>query len=176
MEPVTTDLGPILEPDKGEPLVTNKKRGWLLDALYKVGQLEAAMSHNDEQISFLKEQLEGVQDAEEANKIVDEIALNEEIIRIDYQNRVDVMNDIFDSFGGNRHYYCQVKHRAADWVAACEVFHTRGMKPEDEESMHRATQTLALTCSVAFGFKPFSCLRCFDEAAKQKELGNSVVE
>lgn len=148
------------------------KRGWVLDALVKVGQLEAAMNHNDEQISFLKERLESLDNPDEVVQIADEIARNEDLIKTDYQNRVAIMDELFNTFNGDRHYYCQLKHRATAYVIACENFHSRDCTPAEEESMHRASQALAMTCSLAFGFAPFSCLRCLDEQLKQKEAVN----
>lgn len=143
------------------------KRGWVLDALVKVGQLEAAMSHNDEQICYLKEQLAaGNVEESEIFKVANEIATNEEIVKIDYDNRVESLNYIFDAFDGDRHYYCQLKHRATAFVIACENAHANGWQLADEESVYKCAQSLALTCSLAFGFEPMSCLRCLDEALK----------
>lgn len=147
----------------------NTKRGWVLDALVKIGQIEAALNHNDEQISYLKDQLSKTDDPTEVTKLIDEIAVNEQLMEIDYQNRKDSMDELFDTLSGDRHYYCQVKHRAASFITAAEIFHSRGCNPKDEESMHRAAEALALTCSLAFGFKPFSCLRCMDNATQEKE-------
>lgn len=164
-------IGPEYNEDEDKDDNADKygKRGWLLDALVKVGQLEAALSHTDEQISYLKEQLSNTTDPEEITSIVDQISANVDIAKLDYENRVTIMNEMFLTLDGDRHYYCQVKHRAAEWVVACEVYHSRGCNIGDELSMHRAAQTLALTCSLAFGFKPFSCLRCLDEAIQEQD-------
>lgn len=160
-------MEPMIDP-KQPPEAANKgKRGWVLDALVKVGQLEAAMSHNDEQICFLKEQLvSGDISEDDVFKISNEIATNEEICKVDYQNRVESLNYIFDQFNGDRHYYCQLKHRATAFVIACENAHANGWQLADEESVFQCAQSLALTCSLAFGFEPMSCLRCLDEALK----------
>lgn len=147
-----------------------KKRGWIFDELVKVGQLEAAMGHNDEQICNLYSDMEGAETPEELEKIADELNVNYEIVRIDYRNRVDALNSIFDSVpGSNRHYYCQCKHRAMAYVIAGENFHARDCSPEAEKSLIAAGKSLALTCSLAFGFEPMQCLRCLDEALQSQK-------
>lgn len=149
--------------------VSHSKRGWTLDVLVRVGHLEAGLSHIDEEISNLKEKLSKVGSSREVTEIVDKIARNEEVAKLDYERRVELMNDLFDSLDGDWDYYCPVKHKATDYAIACEVFHSRGFRAEDEESMFKAAQSLALTCSLAFGFEPFSCLRCMDERTQNKK-------
>lgn len=147
-----------------------QKRGWIFDEIVKVGQLEAAMGHNDEQICNLYSDMEGAETPEELEKIADELNVNYEIIRIDYRNRVDALNFIFDSVrGSDRHYYCQLKHRAMAYVIAGENFHATGCSPEAEKSLVAAGKSLALTCSLAFGFEPMQCLRCLDEALQSQK-------
>lgn len=145
-------------------MADEKKRGWIFDQLMVVGELEAAMNHNDEEICNLHESIEGAIDPKEVAPLVDQLNSNYEIIKIDYKARVDALNQIFDAVdGSNRHYYCQLKHRAALFVMAAENFHARNGSPEAERTLVEAGKSLALTCSLAFGFEPFSCLRCLDE-------------
>ena len=145
------------------------KRGWIFDELIKVGQLEAAMAHNDEEVHNIRVMLENG-DGDPA-ELAEELALNEDIIKLDYENRVDSLNDIFNSIkGSNRHYYCQCKHRATAVVIAGENFHARGCPASAENSLHLAMKSLALTCSLAFGFEPMECMRCLDEALKKSNL------
>lgn len=146
-----------------------KKRGWIFDQLMIVGQLEAGMNHNDEEICNITTEMEDhPDDLEFLGGKANELNANVEIIEMDYENRVDTLNQIFDAVpGSNRHYYCQVKHRAAAFVQAAENYHARGCTEEAEQTMVRVGKTLALTCSLAFGFEPFQCLRCLDEAVKK---------
>lgn len=146
-----------------------KKRGWIFDQLMIVGQLEAGMNHNDEEICNITAEMEDhPDDLDFLNDKAEEINANVEIIEMDYENRVDTLNQIFDAVpGSNRHYYCQVKHRAAAFVQAAENYHARGCNEDAEQTMVRLGKTLALTCSLAFGFEPFQCLRCLDEAIKK---------
>lgn len=145
---------------------TTNKRGWIFDQLMIVGDLENSMGHSDEQICNLYSDMEV--DAEDPKKMEDDarqLNLNYEIIKIDYENRVDALNQIFDAVeGSDRHYYCQVKHRAAAYCKAGENFHARGCSPEAERILVNCGKALALTCAAAFGFEPMSCLRCLDEA------------
>lgn len=148
---------------------TEVKRGWIFDEIIKVGQLEAAMSHNDEQICNIYNDMEEFgYDPAALGKLADELNTNYEIIKLDYDNRVGSLNAVFDSVpNSNRHYYCQVKHRATAYVIASENFHARKCCVEAETSMVAAGRALALTCSLAFGFEPMECLRCLDEAMKK---------
>lgn len=155
-----------------------KKRGWIFDQLMIVGQLEAGMNHNDEEICNITTEMEDhPDDLDFLNDKAEEINANVEIIEMDYENRVDTLNQIFDAVpGSNRHYYCQVKHRAAAFVQAAENYHARGCNEDAEQTMVRLGKTLALTCSLAFGFEPFQCLRCLDEAIKKTmDKGAEVV-
>lgn len=156
--------------EPNEEVVTPQKRGWIFDEIVKVGQLEAAMGHNDEQICNLYSDMDNLEKPEDAQKIADELNTNYEITRLDYGNRVDSLNGVFDAVpGSDRHYYCQVKHRATAYVIAGENFHARGCTPEAERSLVLAGKSLALTCSLAFGFEPMECLRCLDEALRSKK-------
>ena len=152
-----------------EPVDKPVKRGWIFDQLILVGQLEAAMAHNDEEVHNIRVALENGN--EDPTELADKLSLNEDLIKLDYENRVDSLNDVFDSVeGSDRHYYCQVKHRATAVVIAGENFHARGCPAGAEESLHRAMKSLALTCSLAFGFEPMECMRCLDEALKKSNL------
>lgn len=144
---------------------SNQKRGWIFDQLMIVGELEAAMNHNDEEICNLHQNIaDNPEDPDKIQKWADELNNNYEIIAIDYKNRVNALNQIFNAVeGSNRHYYCQLKHRAALFIMAAETYHARGGAPEAEEVLIEAGKSLALTCSVALGFEPFECLRCLDE-------------
>ena len=148
---------------------TQQKRGWIFDEIVKVGQLEAAMAHNDEQVCNLYSDMEEFgDDADKLSDIANELNVNYEITRLDYDNRVDSLNGIFNAIpNSNRHYYCQVKHRATVYAIAGENFHARHCDPEAERSLVAAGKALALTCSLAFGFEPMQCLRCLDEAMKK---------
>lgn len=143
-----------------------KKRGWVFDQLMIVGDLENAMCHNDEQICNIHSDMENSEDDIDAlEKKAGELSMNYNIVALDYENRVDALNQVFDAIpGSDRHYYCQVKHRAAAFCKAAENFHARGCSASAERILVNAGKSLALTCSVAFGFEPMACLRCLDEA------------
>lgn len=144
------------------------KRGWITDELIKIGHLEAGMSHGDEQICYIKEQMAHEEEPEVVDKLIKELQTNQEMLAIDYDNRVASLNDIFDSMpNSDRHYYCRVKHAATAYVIACENYHARSEDPKAEESAYLASQSLALACSLAFGFEPVACARCLDEMIKE---------
>lgn len=147
------------------------KRGWIFDQLMLVGQIEAGMCHNDEEISNLYADMDNNADnPDEIQKIADKLNTNIELINEDYLDRVDALNQVFDAVeGSDRHYYCQVKHRATRFVLAAENYHARGCSPEAERNLVAAGKALATTCSLAFGFEPMQCLRCLDEALKGKK-------
>lgn len=145
------------------------KRGWIFDEILKVGQLEAAMEHNDEEINNLYNDLHNNSgDIKEIERVTDELSKNKAIIQLDYENRVNCLNDIFDEMNGDRHYYCQVKHRALVYVKAAENYHARKCHPNAEASLVAAGKSLALTCSLAFGFEPMDCLRCLSDSMSTK--------
>lgn len=153
------------------------KRGWIFDQLMIVGDLENAMGHSDEQICNIHSDMEVDGDStEKMNRDAHHLNANYEMIEIDYENRVDALNQIFDEINGSdRHYYCQVKHRAAAYCKAGENFHARGCSPEAERILVRAGKTLALTCSLAFGFEPMDCLRCLDEALNKNLQTKGII-
>lgn len=152
---------------EGEEL--KQKRGWVFDQLMIVGQLEAGMNHNDEEVCNIRTDMENHPDDQEfLEGKAEELMFNTQIVALDYENRVDTLNQIFDAVpGSNRHYYCQLKHRSAAFVQAAENYHARGCSAEAEETMVRLGKTLAMTCSLAFGFEPLQCLRCLDEAVQK---------
>lgn len=157
---------------KKEPITpSNPKRGWIFDQLMLVGQIEAGMCHNDEEVCNLYADMDNFgDDPDEIQKIANKLNTNVELIKDDYLDRVDALNEVFDAVeGSDRHYYCQVKHRATRFVLAAENYHARGCSPEAEARLVAAGKALATTCSLAFGFEPMQCLRCLDEALKGKK-------
>ena len=146
---------------KKEPITpSNPKRGWIFDQLMLVGQIEAGMCHNDEEVCNLYADMDNFgDDPDEIQKIANKLNTNVELIKDDYLDRVDALNEVFDAVeGSDRHYYCQVKHRATRFVLAAENYHARGCSPEAEARL-----------VAAFGFEPMQCLRCLDEALKGKK-------
>ena len=143
------------------------KRGWFFDQLMMIGHAEAALCHGDENIcNDYHDIQENDGELDTINRLGDDLAARTEIMKIDYENRVDMLNQLFDEMpGSNRHYYCDVKHRCADFVIAAEVYHARGFTPEAERVLVRCGRSLAMTCSMAFGFEVMDCLRCLSEAA-----------
>lgn len=142
-----------------------QKRGWIFDQLMLVGSLEAGMNHNDEEICNIYNKLAYEEDEEVVTKLSDQLNQNREIISMDYLNRVDTLNQIFDAVeGSNRHYFCQIKHRATTYIMAAENYHARGCCKEAEDILVKAGEALALTCSLAFGFEPMDCLRCLSDS------------
>lgn len=150
---------------------SNKKRGWIFDQLMLVGQIEAGMCHNDEEICNLYSDMDAsAEEPEKIQGIADKLNANIELLKNDYLDRVNALNQVFDAVeGSDRHYYCQVKHRSTRFVLAAENYHARGCTPEAEANLVEAGKALALTCSLAFGFEPMACLRCLDEAIKGKK-------
>lgn len=146
------------------------KRGWLFDQILLVGQIEAAMEHNDEQICNLYHDLdESGGEPKTVERITDELNANMEILGIDYENRVDLMNDMFEAIKqSDKHYWCQLKHRAMVYVKACENFHARGRNPRAGNAMRRAGRSLAYTCSLAFHMEVMDCLRCLSDSLSEQ--------
>lgn len=148
---------------------TDRKRGWIFDEIVKVGQMEAGLAHGDEQICNIYSDMEQFgDDTDKMTKLANELNTNYEITKLEYDNRVDSLNNIFNSVpNSDRHYYCRLKHAATAYAIAGENFHARHCDPEAEKSLVAAGKTLALICSLAFGFEPMGCLRCLDEALKK---------
>lgn len=147
----------------------HKKRGWIFDQLMIVGSLEAGMNHNDEEICNIYNQLSYEQDEKKITELTDKLNVNREILEKDYLNRVDALNQIFNEIpDSDRHYYCQIKHRCATYVMAAENYHARHEDAESEKVLTEAGESLALTCSLAFGFEPMDCLRCLSDSLADK--------
>ena len=152
----------------------HKKRGWIFDQLMIVGSLEAGMNHNDEEICYIYDQLAYEEDEKTITKLTDQLNANREILDKDYFNRVDALNQVFNEIpNSDRHYYCQIKHRCATYVMAAENYHARHEDSESEKILIEAGMSLALTCSLAFGFEPMECLRCLSDSLASK-LGIEV--
>lgn len=154
-----------------------QKRGWIFDQIMIAGDLENAMGHSDEQICNITSDMEvDGEDMAKMDKHVHHLNVTYEMINIDYANRVDALNQVFDAVPeSDRHYYCQVKHRAAAYCKAGENFHARGCTADAERILVRCGKTLALTCSLAFGFEPMDCLRCLDEALDKNLKSKGVI-
>lgn len=154
-----------------------KKRGWIFDQIMLVGDLENSMGHCDEQICNIHSDMEvDGGDSDKMTSDASHLTGNYQLINIDYENRVDALNQIFDEVeGSDRHYYCQLKHRAAAYCKAAENFHARGCSEEAERVLVRCGQSLALTCSLAFGFEPMQCLRCLDEALSKNIKAKGIL-
>lgn len=140
------------------------KRFWVLDELIKIGHLEAAMSHGDEQICNIDHDIEN---SGGDIKVVEELAKEQDYhregISLDYENRVGCENDIMETLGGNSKDWCYLKHRATAFVIAAENYHARGCCPSEEHSLILAAKSLALTASHCFGFEVMDCLRCLGD-------------
>ena len=147
-----------------------KKRGWIFDQLMLVGSLEAGMNHNDEEICNIYNKLAYEEDEKEIEDLTNQLNANREILDKDYFNRVDALNQIFNAVpNSNRHYYCQIKHRCATYIMAAENYHARHEDKESEDILKEAGESLALTCSLAFGFEPMDCLRCLSDSLAKNE-------
>lgn len=143
-------------------------RGWILDQLILVGHYEAQLSHIDEKLNDLWNKLEGeVENMEEMQKTTDAISALYEISRDVYAARKEAEQQIFDAVpDADKTYWCQIKHCATAFVIAEENFHARGCDSESEKVMLKAASNLGKVVSLAFGFEPYGCLRCLDEALK----------
>lgn len=154
----------------------SNKRFWVLDELIKIGHLEAALSHADEQICNLDHDLENSDgDLETVEQIAKEQDYHREGIALDYENRTGCEEDILDTTGGNGKDWCYLKHRAAAFVIAAENYHARECNPKAERSLILAGKSLALTASHCFGFEIMDCLRCLGEKLQQ-EYGVNPLE
>lgn len=152
----------------------NKKRGWIFDQLMIVGSLEAGMNHHDEEICNIYNQLDYAEDQEAIQGLADKLSAHREILAEDYTNRVNALNQIFDEFpDADRHLYCSLKHHAATYVMAAENYHARHEDEGSEAVLVKSGETLALVCSLAFGFEPMDCLRCISDSLASK-LGINV--
>lgn len=149
---------------------SSEKRGWVFDQLMIVGQLEAAMGHNDEEICNLYTEMDNNADnPDEIAKITQKLSAIMDIIKSTYPTRVDAQKQIFDVMEGDMHSWCLVKHLATAYVTAGENYHARNCDPDAERVLVKTGEALAMACSLAFGFEPMSCLRCLDETIKGKK-------
>lgn len=142
-----------------------QKRGWVVDQIMLVGQLEAAMGHNDERLNDLQQQLENGVEEDMATKITDELSSLYEMQRELYDLRVEAQEGIFAAFPVVDHTkWCLVKHLACAFIIASENFHARGCSAESEQVMLKSASALGKAVSMALGFEPYGCLRCLGEA------------
>ena len=149
---------------------SDEKRGWIFDQLMIVGQLEAAMGHNDEEVCNLYQEMDlNADKPEEITKIADKLNAIIEIVKATYPIRTDAQKQIFDAMNGDMHQWCLIKHLATAYVTAGENYHARDCDPDAERVLTKTGEALAMACSLAFGFEPMSCLRCLDEAIKAKK-------
>lgn len=147
----------------------DSKRFWVLDELIKIGHLEAAMSHGDEQVCNVNRDMENeTEDVKHLEELAKEQDYHREGIRLDYENRVGCENDIMEFLQGNKKDWCYLKHRAAAFVIAAENYHARDCCPTEEKSLILAAKSLALTASHCFGFEMMDCLRCLGDALQDK--------
>lgn len=121
------------------------KRGWVLDEVIRIGHIEAELSHLDEIVSD-----ENLIDDSEKTSV-------EWLAALLYEERVEIMNRLLDITCAKSKYWCVLKHAAIDYVIACENQHAVRI------DIAKASEQLALACSLFFGFAPMGCLRCFDE-------------
>lgn len=142
----------------------NNKRFWVLDELIKIGHLEAAMSHADETICNLEQDLESSTELGDVEKIAKEQDYSRQTIRLDYENRTLCEDSIMDETHGNKKDWCLLKHHATAFVIAAENYHARDCCSEAERSLILSAKALALTASHCFGFEIMDCLRCVGDA------------
>lgn len=147
-----------------------QKRGWVFDAIIQIGNIEAGMSHGDEEICNLQHDSQSTNGSvEEVQKIMDALAMNHDMLSIDYEDRVALENFVFEFIPeSNRHYWCRVKHAATSFVVACENYHASGMRPELEDHMVRRSKVLAMACSMAFNMEVLDCLRCLSDSLSKR--------
>lgn len=153
-------------------------RGHVMDTLLLVGHLEALLSHCDERISNLKHDMkEGLESAEDAAEMADELNHQVEIAQYTYQARKALMDGLFKQFPKvDEKAWCELKHIACAYVVASEIYHARDFNPEAESCMAFMAEELALVVSRAFGFDPMNCLRCLDERLKEPIKENTQPE
>lgn len=146
-----------------------KGRGWIMDELLRVGHLEAELSHNDERIQKLRQDIDDASsDVEKMTKLADRLGWAVEYGKMIYNQRVRVEQGIFAAFGEeiDEERWCNLKHRLTEYVIAAENYHAREHCGASEDSMVEAGRLVAFLCSITFGFEPMNCLRCLDEKLK----------
>lgn len=147
----------------------DNKRFWVLDELIKIGHLEAAMSHSDEQICNVNhDQEQNGTDIKKLEELAKEGDYHRELIALDYENRTGCENDLMDMMKGNSKDWCYLKHHATAFVIAAENYHARGCDPCAERSLILSGKALALCVSHCFGFEAMDCLRCLGESLASK--------
>lgn len=142
------------------------KRGWLLDQIMMIGHYEAELTHDDEQICNIDSDMKANSGSlEEIERLTDELAFREQLMGMHYQARVSAEQDIFNAFPDiDRKKWCDIKHAAASYVLAAEVYHARDSHPSARANLIAAGQCLSFLISYTFGFEPMECLRCFNDA------------
>lgn len=158
-----------------EAQATVNRRGWVMDQLMLVGQLEAAMGHIDERITDLWIQLEGEEDTDAISKISNELSALYDTQRGLYDARVAAETAIFDAFpNADRTKWCLVKHLSMAYAIASENFHARDCNENSEQTLRATSAALGEVTSLALGFEPYGCLRCLDEAIQGVGDGHSA--
>lgn len=142
------------------------KRGWLMDQIMEVGHYEAALTHDDEQICNIEHDNEnGSGDIKEVERNAEEMNFRLGLTKLHYQSRVLAEQAIFEAYPDiDQKKWCDIKHAAADYVLAAEVFHARDFHPTAQKSLVMAGKCLSYLISYTFGFEPMDCLRCLNEA------------
>lgn len=158
----------------GKPEAKDAKRGWVMDQIVLIGQVEAAMGHTDERISDIWQDLNGMDLNEESSQgLVEELSSLYELEKLLYALRVEAENQIFDAFPlADRTKWCLVKHLAMSYAVACENFHARACCPEAEQVMLKTGEAVTMASAMAFRFEPFGCFRCLSEAINQNDASN----
>lgn len=149
----------------------NAKRGWLLDQIMLIGHYEAALTHDDEQICNIYNDLKANSGSlEEVEKLTDELNFRKNLSKIHYESRAIAEQDIFESFRDiDKKKWCDIKHAAATYTLAGEIYHARNYSPSAETNLVQAAKALSYLISYTFGFEPMECLRCFNDAMMAEE-------
>lgn len=147
------------------------KRGWLLDQIMLIGHYEAALTHDDEQVCNIYSDMEANSGSlEEVEKLTAELNFRIELTKMHYSARAFAEQDIFDSFPEiDKKKWCDVKHAAAEYILAAEVYHARDFHPSAQRSLLLAGKALSYLVSYTFGFEPMECMRCFNDALAAKD-------
>lgn len=150
-------------------------RGWLLDQIMLIGHYEASLTHDDEQFCNIDNEMEeNSGELSVIEKIGDELHFRTELARMHYQARVEAESDIFTAYPDvDRKKWCDVKHAAAEFTLAAEIYHARNFDAMAHKNLVLAGKALAYLISHTFGFEPMNCLRCFNDALAAKMGGNT---
>lgn len=148
------------------------KRGWILDLVMAIGHQEAKLTHTDETICNLYEDMDNLDEKDAIEKlqaITKDLGATRDAAQISYLFRAMMCDDLFDELEeSDRKKLCEVKHDAASFVLVAEKYHAQGFTPKGERLLIMAGKNLAMTCSRAFGLDPMGCLRCFNDAMNAK--------